>query len=451
MAVTPRGAGGGPLAPERLDRPFSDPLVGRLFPPLATGVHWDLDRTRNALEALGNPQLRYPCIHVGGTNGKGSVVTTLAAVLTRAGHRTGSFTSPHLCSFRERIVVDGRPLSDGTLVERAREVGDVVVRFGLTFFEAVTVLGLHAFAAEEVDVAVVEVGLGGRLDATNVLRPLVAAVTNVDMDHADYLGDTLLAIAGEKAGIVKGGVPFVTAESSPELLALFRERARAAGAPFHAVDLAARLRDLEMGRDHTAFTLTTRAWGDVPLRTPLVGRHQAANAALAVEVLEHLPAEIRPGRDALVEGVAAVVHPGRDQIEVLGGTTWLFDVAHNTAGIHSLVDTMDRLDLPRPLVALVGVLGDKDWRAMLPPLFSRADFAFLTQPPSAPPERRWDPVVAREAVGHVCPIQVEDDFLRALGLARVEAGQGTVVVTGSCHTVGSALKVLDLEPFPGPR
>lgn len=451
MAVTPRGAGGGPLAPERLDRPFSDPLVGRLFPPLATGVHWDLDRTRNALEALGNPHLRYPCIHVGGTNGKGSVVTTLAAVLTRAGHRTGSFTSPHLCSFRERIVVDGRPLSDDTLVERAREVGDVVVRFGLTFFEAVTVLGLHAFAAEEVDVAVVEVGLGGRLDATNVLRPLVAAVTNVDMDHADYLGDTLLAIAGEKAGIVKEGVPFVTAESSPELLALFRERAAAAGAPFHAVDLAVRLRDLEMGRDHTAFTLTTRAWGDVPLCTPLVGRHQAANAALAVEVLEHLPEGLRPGRDALVEGVASVVHPGRDQIEILDGTTWLFDVAHNTAGIHSLVDTMDRLDLPRPLVALVGVLGDKDWRAMLPPLFSRADFAFLTQPPSAPPERRWDPVAAREAVTHVCPIQVEDDFLRALGLARAEAGQGTVVVTGSCHTVGSALKVLDLEPFSEAR
>jgi len=375
------------------------------------------------------------------------VVTTLAAVLSRAGHRTGCFTSPHLCSFRERIVVDGRPLPDAALVARAEEVADVVVRFGLTFFEAVTVLGLHAFGAEEVDVGVVEVGLGGRLDATNVLRPLVAAVTNVDMDHADYLGDTLLAIAGEKAGIMKEGVPFVTAEAAPDLLALFRERALDAGAPLHVVDLPTRLRDLETARDHTAFTLRTGTWGDVRLRTPLVGRHQAANAALAVAVLEHLPEELRPDREALLEGVASVIHPGRDQIEVLDGTTWLFDVAHNTAGILSLVDTVDRLDLPRPLVALVGVLGDKDWRSMLPPLFSRADFAFLTQPPSAPPERRWDPVAAREAVAHVCPIPVENEFVRALGLARAEAGRGTVVVTGSCHTVGSALTALGLEPF----
>lgn len=440
---------GGLLAPERLDRPFADPLVARIFPPLATGVHWGLERTHNALAALGDPHLRYPTIHVGGTNGKGSVAATLAAVLTRSGLRTGCFTSPHLCSFRERMVVDGQALPEERLLSRAEEVADVVVRFGLTFFEAVTVLGFHVFATEEVGFAVVEVGLGGRLDATNVLTPLVSAVTNVDMDHADYLGDTLEKIAREKAGIVKGHVPFVTAEASPALREVFRSVAAQRGAPFHLLDVEHALRDVELARDHTGFTLETESWGEVRLRTPLVGRHQAANAALAVTVLEHLPEDLRPGADALLEGVAAVRHPGRDQIEVVDGATWLFDVAHNTAGIHSLVDTVDRLDLPRPLVPLVGVLGDKDWRSMLPPLFARADFAVLTQAPSAPPERRWDATEAREAVAHVCPIQVEEDFVRALHRARAEAGSGTVVVTGSCHTVGSALKVLGLEPLSG--
>lgn len=446
MTRSPGAADGAPLAPERLDRPFADPLVGRIFPPLATGVHWGLDRTRHALEALGDPQLRYPAVHVGGTNGKGSVVTTVASVLSRAGRRTGCFTSPHLCSFRERILVDGRALSEETLLERADEVAEVVVRFGLTFFEAVTVLGLHAFAKEEVDVAVVEVGLGGRLDATNVLVPLVSAVTNVDMDHADYLGNTLEKIAGEKAGIMKKGVPFVTAEADPALVGLFGALARERGAPFHAVDASA-LQGLELGRHHTAFTLRTRHWGEVRLSTPLVGRHQAVNTALAVEVLEHLPAALMPETAALVEGVGAVVHPGRDQIEVLDGRTWLFDVAHNTAGILSLVDTLGRLDLPRPLVALVGVLGDKDWRSMLPPLFALTDGAILTQPPSAPPERRWDPAAARDAVRGPWALRVEEDFVAALAEARSVAGQGTVVVTGSCHTVGSALSVLGLQPL----
>lgn len=434
------------LAPERLDRPFADPLMGRIFPPLATGVHWGLERTTRALEALGNPQDSFQAVHVGGTNGKGSVTATVATVLNESGRRAGCFTSPHLCSFRERIVVGGQALTEEELLQRAEAVRDVVLRFGLTFFEAVTVLGFHAFARAGVDVAAVEVGLGGRLDATNVLRPLVAAVTNVAMDHADYLGDTLELIAGEKAGIVKAGIPFATAETQPELLDIFRTTAIHRGAPFFPVDPAT-VRDMELARDHTAFTLATRSWGDLRVTTPLVGRHQAANTALAVEILEHLPEALRPDADAVLRGVASVVHPGRDQIERIGDTTWLFDVAHNTAGIHSLVDTVDRLDLPRPLVALVGVLGDKDWRSMLPPLFARADLAVLTQAPSAPPERRWDPRAAGDAVAHVCPLRVEDDFAQALRRASNEAGRGTVVVTGSVHTVGSALKVLGKEPL----
>lgn len=434
------------LAPERLDRPFSDPLVTELFPPLATGVHWGLERTESALEALGQPHRAYATVHVGGTNGKGSVASTLASVLSRAGHRTGCYTSPHLCSFRERMLVDGRPLSESELRRYADEIRDAVVDHGLTFFEAVTVLAMYAFREQGVQIAVMEVGLGGRLDSTNVVSPEVTAVTNVAMDHADYLGDTLEKIAREKAGIIKPGVPFVTAEADPEIRALMRELADAAGAPFIGVDSPPE-GEVEIGETHTALTVETGRWGPLAIRTPLVGYHQAANATLAVKVLEQLEEPWRPEASEVVEGFASVVYHGRDEIARIDGRTWLFDVAHNTAGIHSLVDTIDRLDLPRPVVALIGVLGDKDWRSMLPPLLSRVDAAFLTQPPSAPAERRWDPAEAADQVDALTVVRVVEDFVEAMGRAARRAGKGTVVVTGSVHTVGSAMPLLGLDPL----
>lgn len=418
----------------------------RLFPPLATGVHWGLERTERALAALGDPQRTYPTIHVGGTNGKGSVTSTLASVLQAHGRRAGCYTSPHLCSFRERILVDGRPLDEQTLLERAEEIRGVVVGCGLTFFEAVTVLAFHVFARAGVDFAVMEVGLGGRLDATNVIRPEVAAVTNVAMDHAEFLGDTLAEIAREKAGIMKSGVPFVTAEPSTLLRAVFEEVARERGTVVDYLEADA-VRDVVVAHDATSFSMDTASWGPLHIRTPLVGRHQATNAALAVAVLDRLSPVHRPEARAVVDGIARVEYRGRDELAVIDGVTWLLDVAHNTAGMHSLVDTLDRLELPGPHVALIGVLGDKEWSTMLPPLLSRVDRAILTQPPSAPPERRWDPTTAAAAVPGITEIQVEEDFEVALRAARTAAGSGTVVVTGSVHTVGGAMKLLGREPL----
>lgn len=443
---------GAAASPDRLDRPFSDPLARRLFPRLASGVHWGLERVREALEGLGEPHRRYPSVHVGGTNGKGSVASTVHSVLRAGGRRVGLYTSPHLCSFRERYIVDGEPLPEDDLRAAGDAVRRAVEEHGLTFFEAATVLAFHLFAEAGVEVAVVEVGLGGRLDATNVLSPVVAAITNVALDHSEYLGDTLPAIAREKAGIIKTGVPVAVAEADPELVAIFREVAAERGAPFYRVDPSGDLRELEVARDHTAFTRTTRAWGELRIRTPLVGRHQAVNAALAVEALEHLPERLRPDAAQVVRGVASVRWPGRDQIETVGGRTWLFDVAHNTAGIGSLVDTLQRLELPRPWVALVGVLGDKDWRRMLPPLLALIDEAWLTLPELGPAERRWDPAHVKGTLeaapgGVPCPLRVEPGFRRALAGARSAAGKGTVVVTGSVYTVGSALLRLGRPPW----
>jgi dihydrofolate synthase/folylpolyglutamate synthase len=440
-------------APDRLDRPFTDPLVQRIFPPLATGVEWRLERTADALAGLGNPHLAYPTIHVGGTNGKGSVAATIANVLRVSGARVGLYTSPHLVHFRERFQVGARPLGDETLERRGREVRDAVVQGGLTFFEAATVLGFHAFARESIDVAVIEVGLGGRLDATNVVRPLCAVITNIALDHLEYLGHTVESVAAEKAGIIKEGVPILTAEQDPVLLELFRDTAARRHAPFTALDPVSDLHHLEVTRAGTAFTLETRDWGALRLNSPLIGRHQALNAALAVETLGHLPASLRPDAESIQRGVASVRWPGRDQIETMGDVTWLLDVAHNTAGVLSLVDVLDRLELPHPRVALVGVLADKDWRAMLPPLFRRVDRAILTQLPSAPSERRWNPDEALRTLGHdagggPAPIVLDADFSSALQRARREARGGTVVVTGSVYTVGSALRALGREPFP---
>lgn len=437
-----------------------------MFPPLPTGVHWGLERTREALSDLDNPQDRYPTIHVGGTNGKGSVASTIHSVLDHSGGPGrldgGLYTSPHLCSFTERFQLGGGPVPEDVLVRYADEIRDVVQARELTFFEAATVLAFHLFAREGAEVVVVEVGLGGRLDATNVLKPVVAVITNVAMDHAEYLGDRLDDIAREKAGIVKAGVPVVVAEPDPGLVEVFHEVAKLRGAPLHRV-VPDDIRDVEVRRDSTAFSLDTATWGRLRLRTPLVGRHQATNAATAVRALEALPLDLRPTRDRVLKGVAGVRWPGRDQVEEVDGTPWLLDVAHNTAGVLSLVDTMDRLALPEPRVALVGVLGDKDWLEMLPPLLERCRRAVLTIPPTAPEGRRWDPdqVAAhlRERAAGLCHLQVERDFERALAKVRMDREAASVVVTGSVYTVGQALRLLgrppwagwhDSHPLPGP-
>ncbi len=424
-----------------------DVSLDRLLPPLATGVHWGLERTESVLRELGDPHRCCPVLHVGGTNGKGSMAAVWARILHHAGHRVGLYTSPHLCSFRERFQVGGRPVGGAELEAAAHEARSPMTRVGLTFFEAATVLAFHLFRRLEVDVALVEVGLGGRLDATNVVSPRLSAITNVAMDHADYLGDSLAAIAREKAGIIKPAVPVMTAETDPRLLDLFRRRAREVGAPFRALDTEAVIHELEVAPRGNAFTLETDLWGTLPLISPLPGRHQASNVALAVRSLELLDEDLRPDREDVVEGVADVCWPGRLQIEVREEGVWVFDVAHNVAGVRALAAALPSLRLPEPLVLLVGIQGDKDWRAMLPPLFTMTREAVLTQPPTVPPGRRWNPLEAAGAVETRPNLHIVPDFQEATDVARRAAGRGTVVVTGSHHTVGDAMNVLGIRPY----
>ena len=425
--------------------PGPDPLVDALFPGVPTAVDWGLGRMRAALTESGDPHLRYRALHVGGTNGKGSVASTWASVLRHEGERAGLYTSPHLCSFRERVMIDGEPLPAHRLLDTAARLRPLARELGMSFFEASTLLALVVFAEEEVDAACIEVGLGGRLDATNVIEPEVTAITNVALDHQDHLGDTLEEIAREKAGIIKAGVPLVTAEGRPAALTVLEDRAARAGAPFHRIDPWRDIAELRLGRRGTFFSVRTAGGGLLELRTPLPGAHQATNAALAVRALELLPRP--PSPDAVRAGVAAVRWPGRGQVHRVGDLHYIFDVAHNRAAVGALARILADLAPPRPLVVLAGILGDKDWSRMLPPLVDFADRVVFTIPASAPPERNWDPRAVASEVGDGVPIevvdQVGDAVKRAAGLAR----GGTVVVTGSCHTVGDALQILGLSPF----
>ena len=425
-----------------------DALLDRLFPRLTGGIRWGLDRTRRLLSAVDDPHLDYPAIHIGGTNGKGSVAAMLESVLRSDGRRTGLYTSPHLVDFRERIRIAGAPIAEDALLDAARSLWPAVEAEAPSFFEAATVIAFLALSRARVDVAVVEVGMGGRLDSTNVVAPAVSVITNVTREHAQYLGDTIGEIAGEKAGIIKRGVPLVTGETDPEVLAVLERRAAEEGAEVHVVPAPA----ARIGRGGTELTLDT-VWGRLELRLPLAGRHQASNLAVAVRALELLPEPLRPSADAVVEGVAATEWPGRLQLERVGDATWLFDVAHNAAGVRSLLDSLPDLAPDPPLVALVGVLGDKDWDRMLPPLFERSDAVILAEPPSAPEGRRWDPeaVLATVAGGRRAAVAAEvvRPFAAAVAEAGRRAGGGTVLCTGSVHTVGDAMLALGVAPFRG--
>lgn len=414
-----------------------------LFARPTGGIRWGLERTEALLAGVGDPHRRFRSLHVGGTNGKGSVSAMCESVLRHAdpARAVGLYTSPHLVGFAERIRIGGAPVERDLLLACEARLRPAIEASGATFFEATTAIAFLCFAEAGVDVAVVEVGLGGRLDSTNVITPLAAAITNIGLDHTEYLGSTRAEIAGEKAGIFKPGVPVVCGETDAQLAGLLRSRAEAVGAPFHAVaaDAAGAVR---LSPGGTRFRLRSPHWGEQEVEVALVGEHQARNAAVAAELLAVLPDDVRPGLPAVRRGLEGVRWPGRFQVERRGGQTWVFDVAHNPAGVDALCRTLDALDLPRPLVLLTAILGDKDWRTMLPPLVGRSDAVVLTVAESAPESRRWDPQVVAAELEAPVPVRVIVDFHAALRRVETLAPHGTVLVTGSVHTVGDALGVL---------
>lgn len=399
-----------------------------------------LERVEAFLHSLGDPHRRLRTLHVAGTNGKGSVCATLEAVLRAKGLRTAVYTSPHLVDFRERFLIDGVPVAPEQIVEFVDKWTPEVERLGATFFEATTAMAFEFFAEANVDIAVIETGLGGRLDATNVVSPLVAGVATIGIDHVEYLGATLEEIAFEKAGIFKRGVPAVVGDPDPAIRELLASHARTHGAaPIRVIYDEGGPTDVRIGAAGTTFSLGKRSF-----TTPLLGAHQAANSAVAIAMLESLPAGLAPSESELQAGMPLVRLPGRFQR--VG--KYLFDVAHNPAGAAVLASTLTAIAPPKPIVAVLSVLSDKDWRGIMEALAPAVELFILTNAPTAPPSRTWiipEPLnYARERGWNA---EVIRDFDRAL--VRGASEGATVLITGSFHTVGDAMARLEVSPTGG--
>ncbi len=419
---------------------------------------FNLDRMRALLAELGNPQEKYPIVHVAGTKGKGSTCALAASALQAAGYRTGLYISPHLQDFVERIQVGGRPVPHETLAELVEQVKPVVAKTPqLTTFEIATALGFLHFAQAEVEVAVIEVGLGGRLDATNVASPCAAAITSISYDHTAVLGNTLAAIAGEKAGIIKQGVPVVSSPQKGEALVVLERIAAERRAPLTLVgrDLAYEAGEHSLdGQTLSIIDHQSAIVNPVILRIPLLGAHQVVNAATAYAALR--ASGLTVSDEAIRNGFARVRWPCRFEVvrrPVLEpGLTReppvVLDSAHNVDSFEKLARTLDDYFPGRPVTLIFGSSEDKDIAGMLKALGPRLKTVVATQvshPRALPPEQLIE-TAGRLGVRAEAAAPVEAALARALESARKD---GSIVLSaGSIFTtagVKSAWEAMDMS------
>jgi dihydrofolate synthase / folylpolyglutamate synthase len=419
------------------------------------GIRPGLGRVAALLEKLGNPHHRVRFVHVGGTNGKGSTAVMIASMLRAAGYRIGLYTSPYLLSFTNRMAVNGSDIDSGDLVELVDRIRPLVEEISsddslgeMTEFEVVTALALTYFAKKEVDLVVLEVGLGGRLDATNVITPLFSIITNISLEHTDVLGNTVEEIAFEKAGIIKQGKPLITAAEDQKVLAVLKSRCAELGSPFYSVyPLQEDSADAGNNRPSASLSEITEegqffsyrgfAMQFERLFVPLRGLYQLSNAATALAAVELLAEEGFPvTEDALRSGLAATVWPGR--LELLSSRPLLImDGAHNPAAIEKLSAALPAYFTYRRLVLVIGMLADKDTEAMLKYILPLADTVIFTRPLLP---RAADPgTIAAFAVSQLNfkkDHEVIYDHGEALDRALDLAGpDDAVLVTGSLYTV----------------
>jgi dihydrofolate synthase/folylpolyglutamate synthase len=418
------------------------------------GIRLGLENIRAVCAELGHPERAYRVVHVAGTNGKGTTAATLAALAQAHGARTGLYTSPHLVDFRERIRIDGRSIAPDETAAGWERIAPFIEERGMTYFEATTLLAFDRFAEAGVELAVVEVGLGGRLDATNVVAPELAVVTGVARDHERELGSELGGIAREKAGIFKAGVPALVGDPEPhEVASALAAAAAEAGAPLAHLDDEARwtLRGVEPGRTRFDYASSDGLFEDLAL--PLTGAHFGADAALGLRAWERIARGSPVAGPAVRTALAGLGLGGRGEWRIVDGVPHLLDVAHNPPGCERLADTVAALGQGRAALVF-GVLADKDWEAMLDALSPVAAHAWLCDLATAG-SRRLAREVAAEGIARR-GIAWAESVEQALAAARaaVAAGEaGFVLVAGSFHTVGEALVALGLavpgEPYEG--
>ena len=419
-----------------------DSALNWLFGQEARGIKFGLDNTIELLSRLGDPHRRFRSLHVAGTNGKGSVSAMSESVLREAGYRTGLYTSPHLVDFRERIRVGGECIGEKEMLRLAAEVRDIAESMAsdgrrLTFFELTTAMAFAHFADTGVETAVVEVGMGGRLDSTNVIEPDCVAIARISLEHTAFLGSTLAQIAFEKAGTMKAGLPAVTLDQSPEVLEVLERRASEVSAPLTVVgrDVAYEVSSATL--DGTE--LYVEAIDDV-VHVPLIGRYQGENCALACTALvEMMRRGVYIPDEAFPRGLSQVRWPGRLEV-VAQRPRVVLDVSHTADGARAVAAELRRL-LDRKAIVVLGVLDDKDLDGIAAAFGSVASRAIATAPrtPRAFPAQR-----VRESLSAHCPTEVVDRVGDAIERAlQLASGDDTVLIAGSLYTVGEAKERFD--------
>ena len=411
------------------------------------GIKLGLDTMRQMLDGLDHPEKGFRTIHVAGTNGKGSVAAMLASILRRKGVRTGLYTSPHLVRFNERIVINGQPVSDQQVLQAYRRVRSAArPDREPTFFECTTAMALAEFARRNVEWAIVETGMGGRLDATNIISPALSVITNISLEHREYLGHTIRAIAYEKAGIIKPETPVVTGVRQPTAIAQVEAAATANHAPLYRLGKDFRVRRHPNG----SFTYSgiDNTWKQI--KTSLTGSHQAQNAALALavcEVLGRIGLELPP--EQIRAGLLQTRWPGR--LEVVSTEPFvLLDGAHNLTAARNLASHLTSELSHRRITLVVGMLDDKPYRDMLQALVPTSQKVVVTRPKIGRglPAETLLPVVRKMNPN----VAVVADVGRALRQAIAETGPAdAVVVAGSLYVVGEAKQALaemDLDIRP---
>jgi len=412
--------------------------VDYLFGLQKHGIKFGLNQTRSVLARLGNPHENLRCIHVGGTNGKGSTAAMLSSILSRHGFKVGLYSSPHLVRFTERFRINDQEVSRKCILRVFDDVRKVMdEKEPPTFFEAVTAMALVYFAREEVDWAVIEVGMGGRLDATNVIRPLASVITNIGLDHQEYLGSTLAAIAREKAGIVKDGAPVVTSARQPVVRGILQTACARHGSRLYRLGGDFRIRRSADGSFHY-YGLRHR-WSGLSLN--LAGAHQYLNAALALATLEVLEGDgrLQVEEKALRRGLNEVRWPAR--LEILARDPLIvLDGAHNPQGAEYLRESLRKHFTYKDLHLVLGIMGDKDIRGMLRRLLPLAKTAIFTQPRYV---RAADAEQMRQlARPYIQKHYIIPDPASAIDQARRMAGpEDLVCITGSLYFAGEVKEI----------
>jgi len=421
--------------------------VNYLYDLQRHGIKLGLENSRRLLGILGEPQKSFHSIHIAGTNGKGSTATIIASILQESNLRVGLFTSPHLVSFTERIRVDNREIAEHEIVELTDEIRNAMqnIPSGLnpTFFEFVTAMAFYYFKQEKIDWAVIETGMGGRLDATNVLIPEVSIITNIGFDHKEFLGETISDIAFEKAGIIKPAVPVVTATTHPDALRVLEEISKNRGSELHIYGRDFESTLISMDEKHVTFNyVSANPSMSHTFSLPLLGKYQLYNVSLAIRACEILTKKGLYLSDKIInKGLLNLNLEGRLELSSQKPPI-VIDGAHNPEAAQALADAIKEIFLNKKIILIIGIMKDKDIEGILKPMTQISDTVILTKPKG---ERAASPEKLKEGIKNSEKrIITTNTVAEAIELAKTLWKEGyLILVTGSFYTIGEAKEYLN--------